>query len=88
MLTTTTKTKSTVTAPISAVKTGSFTIDMHVLFQDEWAHNAIPILKNIEVKKTPVSKIALLKNLFVFASTTQLSRVEYFVREANYKHRL
>ncbi len=63
--------------------------DMMVLLRDELVYQRIPLLKTMQVQRTPVSRILhLAKNLFVFASTTQLSQVENIVRRANDNHHL
>ncbi len=74
---------------VSKIKTITIHPDMLVILRDESAYQNIPLFKAMNVQYRPVSRIAdLAKNLFVFASTTQLSQVEDLVRRANDYHHL
>lgn len=74
---------------VPMMRTITIDSDMMVLLRDEFVYQRIPLLKTMQVQQTPVSRILhFAKNLFVFASTTQLSQVENIVRRANDNHHL
>lgn len=74
---------------VSKIKTITLDSDMLVILQDESAYQSIPLLKTMTIQHRPLNRISeLAKNLFVFASTTQLSQVEDLIRRANDRHHL
>lgn len=86
-LRTITKQKLDVTSP--PLKTILVHPDMLVVLRDESAYQNISLFNEMSVLHRSADSITnLAKNLFVFASTTQLSQVESLVRKANDYHHL